>query len=101
MCVDARHLTKTMRQGSFLRIFAEVLRWLGTLWNRKTGNREYQERKEMKNKKKRNLKIRALIATVCKVIHDLLHEGLIFLGHNFLVSLHASNAPPSFNNQRS
>ena len=98
MCVDARHLAK--RQGSFLRIFAEVLRWLGTLRNRKTGNREYQERKEMKNKKKTEFED-SLIATVCKVMHDLLHEVLIFLGHNFLVSLHASNAPPSFNYQRS
>lgn len=82
MCVDARHLAKTMRQGSFLSMFAEVLRWLGTLWNRKTGNREYQERKEMKNKKKTEFED-SLIATVCKVIHDFLHEVLIFLGHNF------------------
>ena len=48
----------------------------------------------MKNKKKTEFED-SLIATVCKVIHDLLHEVLIFLGHNFLVSLHASNAPPS------
>ena len=54
----------------------------------------------MKIKKKTEFED-SLIATVCKVIHDLFHEVLSFLGHNFILSLHASNAPPSFKNPRS